>query len=42
MKYGVGEVVSISPAGADFEVTVAFPAVGQKKFMAHLSTLQKV
>jgi DNA helicase-2/ATP-dependent DNA helicase PcrA len=42
MKYGVGEVLSISPAGADFEVTVSFPAVGNKKFMAHLSKLQKV
>lgn len=42
MKYGVGEVIAISPAGADFEVTVAFPAAGNKKFMAHLSKLVKV
>ena len=42
MKYGVGEVVDIKSAGADFEVTVAFEAVGQKKFMAFLAKLVKV
>lgn len=42
MKYGVGEVVEIKPAGADYEVTVAFEAAGQKKFMAHLARLTKV
>ena len=42
MKYGVGEVVDIRPAGADYEVTVSFEAVGQKKFMAYLARLVKV
>ena len=42
IKYGIGEVVEILPAGADFEVTVSFPNVGNKKFMAHLSKLAKV
>ncbi len=41
MKYGVGTVLAINPAGADFEVTVDFPAHGTKKFMAHLSKLKK-
>ncbi len=41
MKYGVGTVLDIKPAGADFEVTVEFPAHGTKKFMAHLSKLKK-
>jgi len=42
MKYGVGEVIDIKSAGADFEVTVAFEAVGQKKFMAFLAKLVKM
>jgi len=42
MKYGVGTVSAISPAGADYEVTVSFPTAGEKKFMAHLSKLVKV
>jgi len=41
-KYGVGRVVSISPAGADFEVTVEFEGRGSKKFMAGLSKINKV
>jgi DNA helicase-2/ATP-dependent DNA helicase PcrA len=41
-KYGEGEVLAINPAGADYEVTVAFDGVGQKKFMAHLARLVKV
>ncbi len=42
IKYGIGEVINITPAGADYEVTVSFPTVGNKKFMAHLSKLVKV
>ncbi len=42
MKYGVGTVLAISPSGADFEVTIDFPEIGRKKFMAHLSRLKKV
>ena len=42
MKYGVGIVKDIKPAGADFEVTVSFPDMPDKKFMAHLSKLKKV
>ena len=41
MKYGVGKVLAIRPAGADYEVTVEFPTAGTKKFMAHLSRLEK-
>jgi DNA helicase-2/ATP-dependent DNA helicase PcrA len=40
-KYGVGEVVDISPAGADYEVTVQFPTAGRKKFMAGLARLER-
>ncbi len=42
IKYGVGVVKQIVPAGADFEVTVEFPEVGDKKFMAMLSKLKKI
>ena len=41
MKYGVGKVLGIRPAGADYEVTIEFPGIGVKKFMAHLSKLVK-
>ncbi len=41
MKYGIGKVLEITPAGADFEVTVEFSAHGTKKFMANLSKLKK-
>ncbi len=41
MKYGIGKVLEITPAGADFEVTVEFAAHGTKKFMANLSKLKK-
>ncbi len=42
MKYGVGVVKNISPAGADYEVSVEFDDIGIKKFMAKLSKLKKV
>jgi len=41
-KYGVGEVVAIYPAGADFEVTIKFETAGRKKFMANLLKITKV
>ncbi len=41
-KYGIGTVVSIQNAGADFEVGVSFGEKGTKKFMARLSKLIKV
>jgi len=41
-KYGIGEVLDIKPSGRDYEVTVRFPEHGAKKFMAHLSKLEKV
>ncbi|MCL2387388.1 MAG: UvrD-helicase domain-containing protein [Defluviitaleaceae bacterium] len=42
-KYGVGQVIDINPAGADYEVTVQFPSsAGRKKFMSSLSRLEKV
>lgn len=42
IKYGVGIVKEIKPAGADYEVSVEFPAAGVKKFMAHFSKLKKI
>lgn len=41
-KFGVGQVVSIEPGGADHQVTVNFPSVGRKKLMAMLSGLKKM
>lgn len=36
LKYGVGNVTAITPAGPDYEITVEFPKFGTKKFMAML------
>ncbi len=41
-KYGIGEVKSITNAGADYEIEVYFGTKGTKKFMAKLSKLIKV
>lgn len=40
-KYGIGTVLDIKPAGADFEVTIKFDDIGNKKFMAHLLKVEK-
>ena len=40
-KYGIGRVVKISPAGADYEATVDFQNIGEKKILAKLSKLAK-
>ena len=40
-KYGIGKVLDIKSASADFEVTVEFEEYGTKKFMAKLSKLKK-
>ncbi len=40
-KYGKGKVLQIKDGGADYEITVEFEGLGQKKFMASLSKLQK-
>ena len=42
LKYGAGIVTEIRPAGADYEISVNFPGIGVKKFMAHLSKLEKM
>ncbi|GKX27804.1 DNA helicase [Vallitalea longa] len=41
VKFGIGEVLDITPGGADFEVTVNFPSAGVKKLMARLANLKK-
>lgn len=40
-KFGQGTVLKIDPAGADYEVTINFDNVGEKKLMANLSKLKK-
>ncbi len=40
-KFGQGTVLKIEPAGADYEVTISFDNVGEKKLMANLSKLKK-
>ena len=40
-KFGVGKVLKIDPAGADYEVTIEFENLGVKKLMANLSKLKK-
>jgi DNA helicase-2/ATP-dependent DNA helicase PcrA len=42
VRYGVGKVLAIVPAGADYEVTVQFASAGQKKFMSSLARLEKI
>lgn len=41
VKFGIGEVLDITPGGADYEVTVNFPSAGVKKLMARLANLKK-
>ena len=41
-KFGEGSVLNISPAGADYEVTINFDNFGEKKLMANLSKLKKI
>ncbi len=43
-KFGIGQVIDICAAGADYEVTVDFdmPQYGKKKLMAKLSKLKKL
>lgn len=41
-KHGIGTVVNINPAGADYEIEVSFGEKGNKKFLATLSKLIKV
>ncbi len=42
IKYGIGKVKNIKPAGADYEVTVEFKGGVEKTLMAFLSKLRKV
>lgn len=41
-KYGIGKVIDIVPAGADYEVTIDFKKHGEKKLMAFLLKLKKI
>lgn len=41
-KFGIGKIVDIKNAGADYEVTVDFDTAGTKKLMAKLAKLKKI
>lgn len=41
-KFGVGTVIESKLSGDDEEVTIAFPGIGVKKFLASLTTLKKL
>ncbi|TCK92554.1 DNA helicase-2/ATP-dependent DNA helicase PcrA [Natranaerovirga hydrolytica] len=42
LKFGTGKVMDIKPGGADYQVTVNFDKVGEKKLFASLAKLKKV
>ncbi len=42
IKFGIGTVTDINPAGADYEVSVDFDNVGAKKLMAKLARLKRL
>jgi DNA helicase-2/ATP-dependent DNA helicase PcrA len=42
LKYGIGTVLSIQDGKRDFEVTVDFEQVGQKRMFASFAKLQKI
>ena len=41
VKFGVGQVISITEGGRDYEVTVEFEKVGIKKMFASFAKLKK-
>lgn len=41
-QYGIGKVLKIEHGGKDYQVTINFPSVGEKKFFAGLAKLKKV
>ncbi|MDO4299882.1 MAG: DNA helicase PcrA [Clostridia bacterium] len=42
IKFGIGEVIDMTPAGADYEITVDFKNVGTKKLMSKFANLKKI
>ncbi len=42
IKFGIGAVKDIAPAGADYEVTVEFKNAGTKKLMSRFANLKKI
>lgn len=42
IKFGIGEVLEMSPAGADYEITVEFKNAGTKKLMSKFANLKKI
>lgn len=42
VKFGIGEVIDMTPGGADYEITVDFKNVGTKKLMSKFANLKKI
>lgn len=42
VKFGIGKVLDMAPAGADYEITVDFTNVGEKKLMSKFANLRKI
>ncbi len=42
IKFGIGQVTDMTPAGADYEITVNFDNVGSKKLMSRFANLKKL
>ena len=42
IKFGIGTVKDMAPAGADYEITVDFGKLGEKKLMSKFANLKKI
>lgn len=42
LKFGIGVVTDMAPAGADYEITVDFEKTGTKKLMSKFANLKKI
>ena len=42
IKFGIGQVKDMTPAGADYEITVDFVNAGTKKLMSKFANLKRV
>lgn len=42
IKFGIGQVKEMTPAGADYEITVEFVNAGTKKLMSKFANLKKI
>ncbi|MDO5388518.1 MAG: DNA helicase PcrA [Clostridia bacterium] len=42
IKFGIGQITDMAPAGADYEITVDFDNAGTKKLMSKFANLKKI